>query len=550
MPSTRASVSSQLRRKNSHGRALALLLAFATLWLAGCAAAASTHRDPNTLIALELGDADTLNPLFSNNEYSSTYENFVFDALAQVGDDFKMIPDAAKSWSSTPDGLHWTVELRRDVRFSDGVPLTSKDVVFTWQAALDPATGYPYRGQFLYIKKVTAQGPYRVRFDLSSRNALFETLALNLYILPEHILGKMPHAHIRASDFGEHPIGSGPYILQSWKHDENLTFVPNPHWFGGAVTVKRMIFQIVLNDQARTDAMEQGVADVDDAIPTSAYQIMQSDDKSGRANVLLLHIPDLYTIFIQVNFRGPGLGDLAVRRAMMYGWDRKDMVDRYFHGDEDLATSMTPTGLRRWYDPNVMPYPYDPARARALLDAAGYRPGPDGVRRKGKVRLSYTLDLEGNGGAGQDFGAEFQADMKAIGIGISIRTLDYATWVEHTNAGNYELAYGGWGGTPDPDEQTFLACDQFIPNGNNMSFYCDRRMDRVLSAGLQTFDYRKRRALYDQMQQIYAEDVPQLYLYYDYYRAALSRRVHLDLKTALPGQYLWRDVAHWELGAL
>jgi len=460
------------------------------------------------------------------------------------------VPDAATSWRSTPDGLHWTVDLRHDLRFSDGVPLTSKDVVFTWQAALDPATGYPYRGQFFYIKKVTAEGPYRVRFDLSSRNALFVLGALNVPILPEHILGRIPHARIRATDFGERPVGSGPYVLESWKHDENLTFVPNPHWFGGTPTVKRMIFQIVLNDQARTDAMEQGVADVDDAIPPSAYQILQADDKSGRANVLLLHIPDLYTIFIQINFHRPGLGDLAVRRAMMYGWDRKAMVDGYFRGDEQLATSITPAGLRRWYDPNVMQYPYDPARANALLDAAGYRRGPDGVRRKGGVRLAYTLDLQGNGGAGQDFGAEFQADMKAIGIAISIRTLDYATWVERTNAGEYALAYGGWGGTPDPDELTFLGCDQASPIGNNMSYYCDPRMDRVLEAGLKTLNYAKRRALYDRMQQIYAEDVPDLYLYYDYYRAAVSRRVHFDVKTALPGQYLWRDVQHWQLGPL
>ncbi|MGH7662418.1 MAG: ABC transporter substrate-binding protein [Vulcanimicrobiaceae bacterium] len=549
MRSTRASVYNRLRRSNGSS-ALALLLAFAALWLAGCAASANAHRDPDTLIVLELGDADTLSPLFSNNEYSATYEGFVFDALAQVGDDFKMIPDAATSWRSTPDGLHWTVDMRHDLRFSDGVPLTSKDVVFTWQAALDPATGYPYRGQFLYVKKVTAEGPYRVHFDLSNKNALFVTNALNLYILPEHILGKIPHGHIRASDFGEHPVGSGPYVLASWKHDENLTFVPNPHWFGGTPKVKRMIFQIVLNDQARTDAMEQGVADVDDSIPGSAYQIIQGDDKSGRTNLLLLHIPDLYAIFIQVNFRTPGLGDLAVRRAMMYGWDRKDMVDGYYRGDQELATGLTPAGLRRWYDPNVMLYPYDPQRARALLDAAGYRLGPDGVRRKGKLRLSYILDLAGNGGAGQDFGAEFQADMKAIGIAISIRTLDYATWVEHTNAGNYQLAYGGWGGTPDPDEQTFLACDQFIPNGNNMSFYCNPKMDRILSEALQTFDFDKRRALYDRMQEIYAEDVPQLYLYYDYYRAAVSRRVHFDLKTALPGQYLWRDVVNWQLGPL
>lgn len=528
-----------------------MLLLALTPALGGCAASTRQSRDPNTLVALELGDADTLNPLFSNNEYSSQYESFVLDSLVDYGDDFKPIPGLATSWTGTPDGLHWTLDLRHGVRWSDGAPFTSKDVVFTWAAMLDPATGDPYRGQFTYIKRVTAQGPYRVRFDLGNPNALFVTEALNADILPEHLLGKVPHAHLRATTFGEHPISTGPYLLQSWRHDETLTFVRNPYWWGGTPTVKRMIFQVVLNDQARTDAMEQGNADVDDGIPTSAYQIMNADVKAGRTSKLeLLHIPDLYTIFMYLNFKRPGLGDVRVRRAMMYGWDREAVVNGYYRGDEALATSITPVGLRRWYDPDVKQYPYDPSRARALLEAAGYLPGSDGIRRKGKQRLSYALDLAGNGGAGQDFAAEFQSDMKSIGIGITLRTLDYATFIDQTNDGEYDLAYSGWGGVPDPDQVSLLACDEFPPNGNNTMYYCDPRMNRILALGLQTIPYAKRKPIYDRMQQLYAEDVPDLYLFYDYYRAAISPRVHFNVAHALPGQYLWRDVATWHLGPL
>ena len=528
-----------------------LLALFLLPVLAGCAASAQA-RDPRTLVVLELGDADTLDPLFYNNEYSAQYASyFIFDQLVSVGDDFTDVPDLATSWKSTPDGLHWTVDLRRGVRWSDGAPFTSRDVVYTWKAQMDPATGFPYRGQFTYIKDFYAEGPYRVHFDLNSPNALFPEFdgALGQPIIPEHILGNIPDSRLRMSGFGEHPIGTGPYILKQWRHDENLTFVPNPYWWGGEPKIKRIVFQVVLNDQARTDAMEQGNADVDDTIPTSAYQIFGADDKSGRANVLLMHVPDLYATFLYPNLKVPGLGDRTVRQAMMYGWDRKALIDGIYHGDAQLADGITPIALTRWYDPNVQTYPYDPARARAMLDDAGYRLGADGVRRKRNVRLSFVLDVAGNGGAG-DVPAEIQADMRTIGIAITIRTLDYATFLTDENEGKYQLSFFGWGGTPDPDEYTLLGCNQWPPNGNNSMYFCDPKLDPILRAGLETLDYPKRRRLYDRMQEIVAVDLPVLFFQFPYYRIAVSRRVHFDPSKALPDQYFWRNITTWTLGPL
>lgn len=513
--------------------------------LAGCAASAKQTRDPNTLVVLELSDGDTLNPLFSSNYYSSLYEGLLFDGLTQVGDNFTDLPDLATSWTSTPDRLHWTAELRRGVQWSDGAPFTSADVVYTWKAMLDPATAFPYRGMFTYIKSVTANGPYRVRYDLRTKNALFVQQGLGASILPAHVLAKIPFAQLRNSDFGEHPIGTGPYVLQTWRHDQDADFVANSRWWGGTQTLRRIVFQIVLNDQARTDAMEEGAADVDDQIGPSAFQLLQS----GRRRFNMVRVPDLYTAVVMINFKRRGLSDVAVRRAIMYGWDRAAVDRGLYRGDYEQATSMTPAGLRRWYDPRVRDYPYDPARARAILDAAGYRVGPDGIRRRGNVRLSYELtDTPISGHV--DIDADFQADMHAIGIDIIVREIDFATLINDQQNGKYDLSVILWGGVPDPDETTLLGCDQFPPNGNNDMFYCNRRLSRDLDLGLQTLDYPKRRKLYDDMQRIVAEDVPLLYWAYPYYELALSPRVQLNLKTILPDLYLYRDVQHWRLAPL
>ena len=511
-------------------RLLALVVLVAlSAGMSGCAGKKGLARDPDTLVVLENGDADTANPLYSTNYYSTVYENLIFDSLVNLDSEFRPIPDLATSWTTTPDGLHWTVKLRRGIRFSDGAPFSSKDVVWTWRAMLDPATAFPYRGQFAYVKDVVALGPYAARFDLSTTNALFVISALNAPVLPEHILGKTPFGQQRQTGFGEHPVGTGPYVFKQWLHDEQATFERNAHYWDGSPLIPRVAFRIVLDDQARIDAMEAGDGDVNDGMNASSFEIL----KEAHTDLRLLHVPDLYSAFFFLNFSRPGIPDLAVRRAMMYGWDRKDELNGITRGDSQLATGIIPPALRTWYEPNVRLYPYDPNRARSLLDAAGYRLGRDGVRRRGGVRLAYTLNFPGSGQAstGMEIAATFQADMHAIGIGITVQQLDYATFLTQTQDGKYDIAISGWGGVPDPDQLTLLGCDQFPPAGNNDMHYCNRRIDKDVHLGLERSIRRGASSIYDDMQRQIADQVPVLYYESLFSRAAISPRVSLILPT-------------------
>lgn len=511
----------------------------------GCGAGKRLARDPNTLVVMELGDADTLNPLYTSNYYGVLFETFIFDSLVNFGSNFQVVPALATSWKGAPDGLHWTVELRHGVTFSDGAPFTSRDVVWTYQAMLNPATGFLYRGQFAFIKDVVAEGPYRVRFDLSQTNATFVSQGMAAPILPAHILAKTPFAAQRQSGFGEHPVGTGVYSFVRWQHDEQLSLKRNPHYWGGTPLIPRIAFLIVLDDQARIEAMESGNADVDDGLGPGSYEVL----KEARTDLRLLHIPDLFTAFMYLNFKRPGIPDLAVRRAMMYGWDRQADLEGLSRGDIAIATGIVPEALRTWYDPNVRRYPYDPARARALLDAAGYRLGPDGVRRRGNVRLAYTLNFPGSGQP--DFESEiapaFQADMRSIGISITIQQLDYATFIERTQDRNFDIAISGWGGVPDPDQLTLLGCDQFPPAGNNDMSYCNKRIDRDVHLGIKLVDPAKRKPVYDDMQREIADQLPVLYYDSEFYRVAISPRVQFDFSHVLPDDFLFLNVGRWRL---
>ncbi|MDB5095402.1 MAG: extracellular solute-binding protein family 5 [Candidatus Eremiobacteraeota bacterium] len=465
----------------------------------------------------------------------------IFDTLLGSGADYQPTPKLALSWKPDASGKIWTVHLRKGVRWSDGAPFTAADVVWTFEALTDPATGSPYNGQYTFIKRVVALDKFTVRFHLDSPNATFVGNALqSQWIMPEHAFRGIPHAQIKNSAFGEHPIGTGAYVLERWNHDQEAVFGTNRYWWDGTPRVRTIDIRIVLQDQGRTDAMVGGAGDLDDGIGADAAQRLRNVP-----GIREIDIPDLYTRFIYVNIRTPGLNDVVVRRAMMYGWDREAVAAGLRHHDATVANGVEPEAIRYWHDNRVKPYPYDSARANAMLDGAGWKRGPDGVRAKNGVRLAFEL-LIPNSLLSNDVAAGFNADMRDIGIAVSVHLLDYATFIQQQNASKFQLSYSGWGGQPDPDMLTLLDSKQFPPIGNNVGFYRNPAVDRDLEAGLVTLDPARRKQFYDDMQVRTARDVPMLFATNEFAITAYRDRVHIT-GPILPGLYLFTNIAHWRL---
>ncbi|BDE05123.1 ABC transporter substrate-binding protein [Vulcanimicrobium alpinum] len=517
------------------------MCALLLLALGGCAARGSAAHDPSTLVILEAGDAGSIEPLLTNQYYAFLYQNLIFDTLLGTGANYVPTPKLALRWESNPAGTVWTVHLRSGVRWSDGTPFSAADVVWTFDALIDPKTGSPYQGQYAFIKRVVAPDPRTVRFELSSPNATFVANALqSQWIMPAHVFAGIPHAQIRTTPFGEHPIGTGPYALVRWQHDQECLLRANPLWWGGTPRVRQIDVRVILDAQGATDAMLNGDADVDDGIGAEASERLRTDP-----GIVQVNIPDLYTRFMQINFHVRGLDDVTVRRAMLYGWDREGIARGLRHGTATVASSVIPAGLPPWHDDAVKPYPYDPARAAALLDRAGWARGADGVRAKNGVRLSFTV-LMPQGPLDNDIAAEFQADMRQIGIAIAPRLIDYATFIQETNASKFDLAWTGWGGAPDPDQLTLLDSKQIPPTGNNYGYFRDPAVDRDVEAGLLTNDPVKRRRYYDDMQERNAQNIPVLFGNNENYLAAYRKRVHVA-GPLMPGLYFYTNVTDWTL---
>jgi peptide/nickel transport system substrate-binding protein len=261
----------------------------------------------------------------------------------------------------------------------------------------------------------------------------------------------------------------------------------------------------------------------------------------------MMTFPSLYIDVVELNTERPGLNDVAVRQAMMYGYDRVDIVHGIYADKVAVADDLIPPALKHWYDPHIKKYPYDPAKARAVLDAAGWKVGPDGIRRKGTTRLSFELLLNQGSALLTDEMLSFCEDMHDIGIDVQLRLLDFASMISREYGGKYDITAIGFGGAVDPDMTSVLSSTQIPPTGANTSRYHDAIVDRDLRLGLTTLDDAKRRMYYDQMQIELGKTFPIIPQFGRFAATAYASRLHFDPKTTLQSPLMYYNVEDWTL---
>ena len=517
----------------------------AVLFLAGCASSAEpAHRNADTLVVVEQSDGATMNPLYAQGQMDGViYQTLLFDPLTTIGPGFKPIPDLAVSWTPSAGGLEWDVDLRRGVRWSDGQPFTSSDVAFTYRIMRDPKTAYVNPGAFDALRDVRITGTYRVHFRLKYVTARFADEVLGVPMLPEHVLGSIPADRQLYSSFGERPVGTGPYVLREWQHDSATMFDRNPTYWGGPAKIAHVQFHIIFNAESGIDALESGSADLIDYLGYVGSLRLAREAPAIRQ----MQQPSLEVGVFEPNLRRPGLSDVRVRQAMMYAHDRVAIIHGFYGGEATIANSTVSPALVRWFDPAVKTYPYDPARARALLDAAGWKPGADGVRTKNGTRLSFDALVNQGSPLTLDQVLAFAADMQAVGIHINARLLDFPSIVDRSFRGDYDCIFDVRGGVVDPDPTYLFSSKQMPPAGGNTVGYVDPEADRLIDAGLRELSYPKRREIYDRLQEHLAQTLPMLWDVNDVSRMAFTARLHLDPHTTLAFPLVWTNVATWQL---
>ena len=473
--------------------------------IAACFAGDSAP-DRRTLIdSRDNYDPRSLDPALSTDVPTGRAVGYVFDGLTRFTPTAQVEPGLAARWEVSADGRTYTFHLRQNVRFHDGTSFGAKDVVGSWERALDPATKssaseflYPIKGaRDFHAQKATSITGLAVRDDSTIVVTLEEPLAAFLKLLAMPVASIVPR-NIPAN-FGEHPIGTGPWRLIDWHPDDYLLFARNDGYFLGAPKAESLEARIIAEPSTSVAEFESGNVDV---LQVPADQIREWEDDESR-RPLLSSTPALELVYVGINTtRGP-LADSRVRQAINYAVDINTIIDRLVAGRGTRAAGVIPPALAG-YDSARRPYAFDPARAKQLLAAAGY---PNGIDIELWVSMTpiYVRMAE-----------TIQAYLNAVGIRTKVVQRESAASRAAARKGQTDMILKDWY-ADYPDAENFLYPLLYSGNrgsGGNVSFYSNSAFDSTVIAARRELDSAKRVVLLRRADSIAFLDAPMMFLYF------------------------------------
>lgn len=462
-----------------------------------CSAAGCLQRpvNPNVIVVAITSGPNNLDPRIGTDDVSQKIHPLIFDNLLDLGDDLRPGPGLAERLDR-PDPTTYVATLRQGVRFHDGHELTSADVVYTFRSFLDPQFISTRKAAFRGLAAVDARDRYTVVFTLKEPFLSFPN-ALVIPVVPDGA-----DASLR-----EHPNGTGPYRFVRYAVDDHLELAPFDGYYNGKPPNDGLVFRVVPDEIMRGLELEKATIDIviNDIGPDIVHQLSRSD------HLAVIKGPGIDYQYIGVNLRDKALKDVRVRQAIAYAIDREAIVDHLRRGLATPAVGLLPP-VSWAFTPDVRVFPHDPAKARALLDEAGY-PDPDGDGPAPRLRLTLKIsNLEFN----RLQAAVIQQDLRAVGIALEVRTYEFATLYADVLGGNFQMYTLQWvgGAVADPDilRQVFHS-RQMPPNGFNRGFYDNPQLDALLDAASVETDTVRRLAIYGDVQRLIADQVPYISLW-------------------------------------
>ncbi len=446
-------------------------------------------------------EPDHLNPVLG---YAPDGASRVFDSLLVREADLSLAPSLATSVPEpSDDGLTYTVELRDDVVFHDGEPLTADDVVFTYETVLDPSVASPLAGDLEALAEVVALDDTTVEFRLEQPYVPFPE-RLTLGVVPEHVLAGTTDWDGVA--FNREPVGSGPYRLVSWTAGDSIVLEANADYWDGAPEVTPVTFATTGDDQARAARMSAGELD---AAVLPARLAEQFEDVEG-LQVQRRATADYRGIMLPQEH--PVTGDLAVRQALDLAVDREAMVDGVLAGAGEPAYGPVAPSLADFYEPTAE-RTHDPAAAEQLLTDAGWVLGEDDVRSRDGVRAELTVMYPAGDTVREQLALAVATDARAVGVDV---TVDGLSWEAIEPRMGTDALVMGFGSPYDPDFVSYqLFHSSYAGQGFfNPGSYDNPAVDQALDDGRTAVEGAARQEAYSRLQTELAADPPWLFLTY------------------------------------
>jgi peptide/nickel transport system substrate-binding protein len=455
----------------------------------------SSHRDlpPNFLVVGIEANPAQLDPRYATDANAVRIGNLIYNSLLRTDEKLRLQPELAERWQII-DRQTFQFDLRTNVKFHDGRPLTAADVKYTFESILDPVNRSPKRALLKQLQTVEITGTHRLRFHLNAPHAPFVE-HFTLGIVPQ---GSPPDTRP--------PPGSGPFVLDRFESGEKVLLRANSDYWDRKPDLDGVMFKIVPDAMVRALEFKQGAIDFmqNDLEPDMLPWLKSLANAEVSAN------QGTTFQYLGINLTHPILKQLKVRQALAHAIDRERIIHHLLK-DGAIAANGLISPLNETYDENLPAWPYDPARAKQLLDEAGFR-DPDGDGPMTRFRLSYkttNIDLR------RRIAEALKEQLLQVGIELDIRSYEFGTFFSDVKKGNFHLYSLAWVGIRDPDIQHQIFHSSSVPpNGDNRGRYANSQVDRLLDQARVTMEPSQRKQLYGAAQRLIAEDLPYVPLWW------------------------------------
>lgn len=474
------------------------LASIIAIFLTGCRVGSKATSFTDYLVVGIESSPSYLDPRYTTDANSSRISSLIYNSLLRLDHDSRFVGDLAEHWTML-DQLTYEFRIRRGVTFHDGRALTAMDVKYTYDSIMDPLHRSPKRGRLRVLQSVEQLGSHQIRFRLSEPHAPF---------LEHCTIGIVPAASPTSRQNGSNapPPGSGPFALAETYAGEKVFLRANPSYRDGKPRLPGLAFHVVPDAIVRVLEFKKGTIQLlqNDIEPDTLSWLERNTDAVVETN------PGTTFQYIGINLTHSILKQRKVRQALAHAIDRDGIIRHILKGQAAAANGLL-SPLNWAHDGSVPYWRYDPARARQLLDEAGF-PDPDGNGPRMRFKLSFkttNIDLR------RRIAETLKEQLNRIGVELEVRSYEWGTFYSDIKKGNFHLYSLAWVGIVDPDVYyNLFHSASFPPDGDNRGHYNNSVVDRLLEQGRRESDRHRRKALYQQVQQIMHEDLPYIPLWW------------------------------------
>lgn len=474
-----------------------------------------------TLIDAMAGEPSGLIAMIAGESAASAIASNIFNSLLKYDKNLELQGELAQSWTVSQDQKTISFKLKPNLKWADGAPLTSADVLFTWKLVTDDKTRTPYGSDYKLV--INAEAPDALTFRVTYPQPYAPALDswAGLQILPQHILQGQD---INTTAFARNPVGSNYYKLEEWRNGERISLVRNPNATQGQARIDRLVSRFIPDTASQFLELLADNIDLMNLNPIQYARIFPARPDLNKKIALYKELGNNYT-YLGFNLKHKPFDDVRVRLAINYAINKQELIDGVLLGLGEPVASPYKPGTR-WSNPGLHPYRYDPAQAMALLREAGFEDHDgDGILDRNGKPLAFEI-LTNQNKQREMSAVLIQRRLKEIGIDVKIRVLEWASFVgRFIKTGEFDVVVLGWSLSQDPDQFSIWHSSQRAPGQFNFIGYSNPRVDKLLEQGRLELNPDKRMKLYHEFAQILLEDSPIVYLYAGYGLPAIHKRV-------------------------